>query len=158
MFDILVYLYETYHRPDVLPEPDKLAESLSEIGFRESEIKDALIWLTDLVDTTEDFAESHPEQNALSLSQRIYVDQEQSALGSGGIGFIQSLVSAKVLDPIQREIVIERAIAANEFPMTLDKLRLIVLVILWGQGQDPDESMLDMLFPHSEDQAQPLLH
>ena len=158
MFDILVYLYETYYRPDVLPEPVTLAKSLSDIGFRETEITDALAWLTDLAETTEEFTERYPQQAEFSFGMRVYAKQEQSALGSDAIGFIQSLDLAKVLDPVQREIVIERSLASNESPMPLDKLRLIVLVVLWSQGEDPDELMLDALFPDDNYQPQRLLH
>jgi len=38
MFDILVYLYETYYRPDACPEPVALAKKLSAIGFDDVEI------------------------------------------------------------------------------------------------------------------------
>ncbi len=158
MFDILVYIYETYYRPDVLPEPAVLAKSLSEIGFRESEIADALDWLNDLVETTEDLAAHHKGQKAFTHSHRIYAEQEHSALGSDAIGFIQSLEFARVLDPVQREIVIERALAFKESPMPLDKLRLIVLVILWSQGEDPGGLMLDMLFPDTDAPEPALLH
>ena len=158
MFDVLVYLYETYYRPDAFPEPDILAKSLSEIGFRESEITDALVWLTDLAETTEDFTDRHPQQDAFSFGMRIYADQEHSALGSAAIGFIQSLEFAKILDPVQREIVIERSLASKESPISLEKLRLIVLVILWSQGEEPDELMLDALFPDSGSPGQRLLH
>jgi len=158
MFDILAYLYETYYRPDVLPEPAILAKSLSDIGFRESEIKDALIWLTDLVETTEEMADQPPQQAAFLFSQRIFAEQEQSALGSEAIGFIRSLEFAQILDPILREIVIERSLAAKESPLSLETLRLIVLVVLWSQGEDPDEFLLDTLFPNTDNQEPRLLH
>jgi uncharacterized protein Smg (DUF494 family) len=48
MFDVLVYLYETYYRPDACPEPEALVKKLSAIGFEEDEISQALGWLTDL--------------------------------------------------------------------------------------------------------------
>ena len=48
MFDILVYLYETYYRPDACPEPAVLARKLSAVGFDDVEISEALVWLTDL--------------------------------------------------------------------------------------------------------------
>ena len=45
MFDILVYLYETYYRPDACPEPAALAKKLSAVGFDDVEISEALVWL-----------------------------------------------------------------------------------------------------------------
>ena len=158
MFDILVYLYETYYRPDVCPEPAVLAKSLSEVGFKESEIRDALTWLKELAATTHDYTVSHPLLGVFSAGQhRVYADQEYLALGSEAIGFIQSLETIGMLDPTQREIVIERALAVNESPLPLEKMRVIVLMILWSQGDEPDALILDALFPEDNDEA-PLLH
>ena len=82
-----------------------------------------------------------------------------SMLGSGAIGFIQFLESAKVLSPLQREIVIERALALDESPVTLGKLKIIVLMLLWSQGKEPDALMFDDLFGSDDEDAEPrLLH
>jgi Smg protein len=48
MFDVLVYLYETYYRPDACPDADALIKKLSAVGFEQDEISKALGWLTDL--------------------------------------------------------------------------------------------------------------
>jgi len=74
------------------------------------------------------------------------------------IGFIQFLESAKVLSPTQREIVIERALACDESPVALGKLKIIVLMVLWSQGKEPDALMFDDLFGDDDDQEPRLLH
>jgi uncharacterized protein Smg (DUF494 family) len=33
MFDVLVYLYETYYRPDACPDSEALVKKLSAVGF-----------------------------------------------------------------------------------------------------------------------------
>ena len=48
MFDVLVYLYENYWRPDACPEHDQLARKLSAVGFESDEIEEALTWLDGL--------------------------------------------------------------------------------------------------------------
>ena len=48
MFDVLVYLYENYWRPDACPEHDQLTRKLSSVGFESEEIEDALTWLDGL--------------------------------------------------------------------------------------------------------------
>jgi Smg protein len=154
MFDILVYLYETYYRPEACPEPAALAKKLSAVGFDDVEISEALVWLNDLT------ALAGVEQTltASSTGTRFYVDEEKDVLGSQAIGFIQFLESAKVLSPLQREIVIERALALEEAPVNLGKLKIIVLMLLWSQGMEPDALMFDDLFASDEDQAPRLLH
>ena len=154
MFDILVYLYETYYRPDACPEPAALARKLSAVGFDDVEISEALSWLTDL---TEMAGAEHSAVTA-STGTRFYVEQEFDALGSAAVGFIQFLESAKVLSPVQREIVIERALALEESPVGLGKLKIIVLMLLWSQGKEPDALMFDDLFGSDDEQTPRLLH
>ena len=154
MFDILVYLYETYYRPDACPEPEALAKKLSAVGFDDVEISEALVWLNDLTA----MAGVEHALTAESTGIRIYVDEERDVLGTDAIGFIQFLESAKVLTPLQREIVIERALSLEEAPVSLGQLKVIVLMLLWSQGKEPDALMFDDLFGSDEDQPPRLLH
>ncbi|PUA18156.1 DUF494 family protein [Glaciimonas sp. PCH181] len=159
MFEVLVYLYETYYRPDACPEPEALVKKLSAIGFEEDEISKALGWLTDLAETNHAYADRYPQQTAFSFGMRIYAPQEMDALGTAAIGFVQFLESAKMLNPVQREIVIERALAVSESPVSLDKLKVIVLMVLWSQGKEPDGLMFDELFLDDDEDPEPrLLH
>lgn len=159
MFDVLVYLYETYYRPDACPDAAALTRKLSAVGFEEEEITRALGWLTDLAQTTLGFAD-RPSPTAASLpATRIYVAQETDVLGTAAVGFVQFLESAAMLNPVQREIVIERALAIGESPVQLDKLKIIVLMVLWSEGKEPDGLMFDELFLDDDDEAAPrLLH
>ena len=159
MFDVLVYLYETYYRPDACPEPEALVKKLAAVGFEDEEITRALGWLTDLAETTNEFSDRYPQQASFSFGTRIYVERELSQLGTESVGFIQFLESAQVINAIQREIVIERALAAGESPMALDTLKVIALIVLWSQGKEPDSLMFDELFVDEDEDAEPrLLH
>lgn len=159
MFDVLVYLYETYYRPDACPDSEALVKKLSAVGFEEEEISRALGWLTDLAETTNEFSDRYPQQTSFSFGMRIYAPQEFDALGTEAVGFIQFLESAKVINPIQREIVIERALAVNDVhELSLDKLKVIVLMVLWSQGKEPDGLIFDELFSDDDDAEPRLLH
>ena len=82
MFDVLVYLYENYWRPDACPDHVQLSKKLSAVGFENDEIQDALSWLDGLADV----AESHVlAQGAASM--RVYSAVEQEHLGMGSIAF-----------------------------------------------------------------------
>ena len=59
---------------------------------------------------------------------------------------------------MQREIIIERALAVDESPVTLSKLKIIVLMLMWSQGKEPDALMFDDLFGADDEQAPRLLH
>ncbi|RJG04789.1 DUF494 domain-containing protein [Noviherbaspirillum cavernae] len=158
MFDVLVYLYETYYRPDACPDSEALVKKLSAIGFEEDEISKALGWLTDLAEATNELSDNYPQQTAFSFGFRIYAQQEMDVLGTEAVGFIQFLESAKVINPVQREIIIERALAVSEPQISLDKLKVIVLMVLWSQGKEPDGLIFDELFSDDEDAEPRLLH
>ena len=99
MFDILVYLYETYYRPEACPDAAALARKLSAVGFEEEEISEALDWLNVLAGTTNDMAttpESNGHKSITSSGFRVYAQQEMAILGTPAMGFIQFLESAKL--------------------------------------------------------------
>jgi Smg protein len=158
MFEVLVYLYETYYRPDACPDSEVLAKKLSAVGFEEDEISQALDWLTDLAQTTNALSTVTVHQTAFSFGTRIYAPQEFDVLGTPAIGFIQFLESAKLINPVQREIIIERALACGEQPVTVDKLKVIILIVLWSQGSEPDSLLMDELFVDEDEDTPRLLH
>lgn len=153
MFEILVYLYENYFRPNVRSNPGALKRKLSAVGFDEHEISDTINWL-DVLSKTSHIDPQQEESNGF----RIYAIQEMTMLGKTAIGFIYFLESAKLINSLQREIIIERALAINDFPISLDKLKIIVLMTLWGQGKDPNVLLLDELLLSDEMTSPHLLH
>jgi Smg protein len=151
MFDVLVYLYENYWRPDACPEPKQLSRKLSAVGFEAEEINDALKWLDGLAHTaeggTEDLARLQPQPGSL----RIYTAHEREVLGDDSIGFIAFLESAGVMAPAMREMVIDRALAVGNGRIELDDLKIIVLMVFWSLGEEPDALVLDELFVDPDD-------
>ena len=146
MFDVLVYLYENYWRPDACPDPQQLQRKLSAVGFESDEIQEALRWLDGLATS----AESCPGGAGVG-SIRVYSDSERELLGDDSIGFICFLESAGVLPPPMRETVIDRASAVGSGPIELDDLKIIVLMVFWSLGEEPDALILDELFVAPED-------
>jgi Smg protein len=145
MFDVLVYLYENYWRPDACPDHQQLSRKLSAVGFESDEIQEALRWLDGLATSAESVAE------ARSNSMRVYTDAELDILGEDSIGFIAFLESAGVLPPTMREMVIDRATAVGNGPLGLEDLKVIVLMVFWSLGEEPDALILDELFVDPED-------
>lgn len=160
MFDILVYLYETYYHPETCPDSLVLAKKLSAVGFDDEEIIVALDWLRGLADTTNRLAVLNLDESlnseACSLSKgfRIYTEEESSLLGTEVIGYLYYLQNAKMLDALQREILIERAIAVEDAPLSLAKFKVIVLMVLWSQGRESEMMLFDELLL-ADDKANP---
>ena len=149
MFEVLVFVYENYWRGDACPELDQLGRKLSAQGFEPEEIQQALAWLDGLnvaAQGTELEAEAAPAMPLQSAdSMRVYSVAEQDHLGSQCLGFISFLESAGVLPPSLREIVVDRAMAAPGDPVSLDDLKIIVLMVYWSMGREPDALVLDEL-------------
>ena len=146
MFDVLVYLYENYWRPDACPDHAQLTRKLSAVGFESDEIQEALTWLDGLATTAESYS---GQQSAGSL--RVYSIAEQELLGEESIGFISFLESAGVLPPPMREMVIDRGMAIGIGRLDLEDLKIIVLMVFWSLGEEPDALILDELFVDPED-------
>ena len=146
MFDVLVYLYETYWRPDACPDHAQLTRKLSAVGFESDEIQEALHWLDGLATAAESYVGTQSETGL-----RVYSPLEQEHLGEASIGFLSFLESAGVLPPPMREFVIDRAMAVNERPLDLEDLKVIVLMVFWSLGEEPDALILDELLVDEED-------
>ena len=159
MFEVLVYVYENYWQGDACPELDRLGRKLTAVGFDSDEIFEALQWLDGLnvaaqcthVHTPANAqvtqtSSTHPQavvQSAQSL--RVYSCAEQTHLGAESLGFVSFLESAGVLPPHMREIVMDRAMAAPGDPVALGDLKIIVLMVYWSFGEEPDALVLEEL-------------
>ena len=141
MFDVLVYLYENYWRPDACPDHDQLSRKLSAVGFDTEEIQEALSWLDGLTTTAQGYVGEQGE-----LSTRLYTASEREMLGNDSLAFISFLESAGVLPAAMREMVVDRATAVGVGPMDLEEVKIIVLMVFWSLGEEPDALILDELF------------
>ncbi len=155
MFEVLVFVYEHYWRGDACPELQQLGRRLSAHGFEADEIQEALVWLDGLNLAAQSVAAPElpsPESTLATpagpqsaSSMRVYSVAEQDHLGAQCLGFVSFLESSGVLPAAMREIVIERAMAAPGDPVSLDDLKIIVLMVYWSFGQEPDALILDEL-------------
>ena len=161
MFEVLVFVYENYWRGDACPEPEQLGRKLSAQGFDAEEIRDALQWLDGLSLATQGVQlRRHADDVSATVnlrsadiaviaqspgSMRVYSNSEQEHIGAECLGFISFLESASVLPAGMREIVIDRAMATPGDPLALDELKIIVLMVHWSTGVEPDALVLDEL-------------
>ncbi|MDT7837432.1 DUF494 family protein [Aquabacterium sp. OR-4] len=146
MFEVLVYLYENYWRPDACPDHAQLTRKLSAVGFESDEIQEALVWLDGLAEVAQTYTGEQSE-----ASMRVYSPAEVDRLGPDSVAFVSFLESAGVLPPSMREMVIDRATAVGESPLALEDLKVIVLMVFWSLGEEPDALILDELFVAPEE-------
>jgi len=161
MFDVLVFVYENYWRGDACPEPQQLGRKLSAVGFDADEIQEALAWLDGLqlaaqgigLEPSEQTGTIGPSPYPPSDSLRVYSIAEQEHLGAECLGFVHFLEAAGVLPAHMREIVLDRAMAAQGQPVSLSDLKIIVLMVYWSFGAEPDALVLDELCDDSRDRV-----
>lgn len=157
MFEVLVFVYENYWRGDAIPERPQLERKLTAVGFESDEIREALRWLDGLSFATRstrvDEACEQVIHASSAFSMRVYASAEQDHLGADGISFISFLDSAGVLPPEMREVVIDRAMAAPGDPIALDELKIIVMMVYWSFGEEPDALVLDELCDDTRDRV-----
>ncbi|MBK5206592.1 MAG: DUF494 domain-containing protein [Polaromonas sp.] len=167
MFEVLVYVYENYWQGDACPELAQLGRKLTAAGFDAEEIQEALLWLDGLNIAAQGTQINLPAKAPFGIagetatappgiqpqsanSLRVYSVAEQVHLGAQSLGFVSFLESSGVLPPHMREIVIDRAMAAPGDPVTLDDLKIIVLMVYWSFGEEPDALILDELCDDAE--------
>ena len=146
MFDVLMYLFETYihSEAEMRVDQDKLTRDLTDAGFEREDIYNALMWLEKLADYQEGLVE--PMQLASDpLSLRVYTEEECQRLDASCRGFLLFLEQIQVLNLETREMVIERVLA-------LEDLKWVILMVLFNIPgcENAYQQMEELLFEVNE--------
>jgi len=153
MFEVLAFLYENYWRGDACPELPALQRTLNAVGFDDDEIMQALVWLEELKTATQGLslplsigtATQGDTHTTAPPSIRVFTADEQARLGCAGWGFVTFLVSAGALSRDRLELVMERITATTGDELSVDDIKLIVLMVFWSLGEEPEALILDEL-------------
>lgn len=147
MYEVLVYLFETYYQAENYPDQDTLTRKLHAAGFENDDISEALDWLSTL--SRHEPNEPPPALDA-SDSFRCYTHAEISRITPDARGFLAFLESARVLSPGLRELILERAMALEDERVGVEKLKVVILMVLWTRRGSLDALILDELLPDGE--------
>ncbi len=145
MYDVLVYLFENCQRNELSHDNGRVAKKLSAAGFEESDISEALTWLAGVVRSQHRSLAPLPGSGAAC---RAYAPKELAKLDTECRGLLIHFEQSGMLTPQMREHVIERALAATRDTLSIEQLKLIVLMVLWNQ-QAPSSRLIaeDLLSP-----------
>lgn len=136
ILDVLMYLFENYmdRDPEIIPDQESLKVELMHAGFTNTEVEKAFAWLDGLAALKEQTLEAGvPATHSL----RMYTDAEMKKLNVECRGFLLFLEQIGVLDPSNRELVIDRVMALDGDEMDIHQLKLIILMALFNQpGQE----------------------
>lgn len=74
MFDVLMYLFETYihNEAELRVDQDRLERDLTDAGFDREDIYNALLWLEKLADYQDGLAETHATCFRPSFNAHLY--------------------------------------------------------------------------------------
>ena len=142
MFEVLMYLFENYMDGSVSlnADQDTVVSELEQAGFLRSEIGRALDWL-DGLNRVQETVQAGPQFTLHAI--RHYAPEESERLGMDGMGFLLYLEQLSILDPMTREVVIDRIMALDHREVDLGGIKWVVLIALFNQ---PDKkSALSLL-------------
>jgi Smg protein len=147
MYDILAYLFENCQQAEVTYDRERVAKKLSAAGFEDTDISEALHWLAGVMRAPQEGREPLPD---LRRSFRAYAPRELAKLDAECRGFLITLEHSGILSPQMRELVIERSLAAGGDSLTLEQLKLVVLMVLWNHQTPTSQLVAGDLFsaPH----------
>jgi Smg protein len=138
MYDILVYVFENCQQAELAYDRERVAKKLSAAGFEDSDISEALHWLAGVTRAPQGGLQRQP---ASRHAFRAFAPRETAKLDAQCRGFLLTLEQSGILDLQTRELVIERALAATGDSLSLEQLKLVVLMVLWNQ-QTPSSRLL----------------
>lgn len=136
ILDVLMYLFENYmdRDPEIIPDQESLKSELMHAGFSNNEVEKAFVWLDGLAALKEQTLE---QGSRTAYSLRLYTENELKKLSVDCRGFLLYLEQIGVLDPTNRELVIDRVMALDGDDIDLQQLKLIILMALFNQpGQE----------------------
>ena len=147
VIDVLIYIYENYMDAEESVPTDQimLEEELVQAGFPQGEIKKAFNWLDELAwrQGSLTYADAQPNR-----SIRVYSEREQQRIDLEIQGMLLYLEQTGILDPMSRELVIERAMAIETEELSADDVKWIVLLVLMNRPgrEDAFTQMEDMVY------------
>ena len=138
MLDVLMYLFENYMQTDcgVSRDHDELIDELEGAGFSPVEIDKAFVWLEELSEIQDASAIVTTDP---APATRVYMDYEYDMIGSKGIGLISFLNQIGVLNTMNREIVIDRAMAFDGDDLGAHRLKWVILMVLFNNPETDAE-------------------
>lgn len=153
MFDVLMYLFETYihNEVEMRVDQDKLTDDLTRAGFHQDDIYNALNWLEKLADLQDGQSKAFT-MGADPLALRIYTNEECQFLDTECRGFLLFLEQIQVLNFETREMVIDRVMALDAAEFDLEDLKWVILMVLFNIPgyENAYQQMEDLVFEEDE--------
>ena len=135
MFEVLVFMFENYIAHHTLPDNEIMTQELSAAGFEQPDIVGAVDWFremkTMLIEPTAEYAHQH-------TSMRLLADCELKKISLESLSFVLFLQQASVINDVERDLILDRAMALKQEHINIEEMRWITMIALWNVGREKD--------------------
>jgi len=144
MFEVLVFMFENYFAEQAMPDDATLEQELSEAGFKQHDILGAFDWFKSMKSVLNAPELDYSHQ---ATATRMFTKNELKKIDNESLGFLIFLQQANVISDMERDLILDRAMALKQAKITIEETRWITMIALWNQGRDKDYSFVeDALF------------
>ena len=135
MFEVLVFMFENYIAHHALPDDDIMTQELSAAGFEQSDIVGAVDWFHEMKNMVIEPPRVYEHQHT---SMRIFSEIEQKKISLESISFVIFLQQANVINDVERDLILDRAMALKQEQIKIEEMRWITMIALWNAGREKD--------------------
>ena len=143
MFEVLVFMFENYFAHHAMPDADVMGQELSAAGFEQTYIDGAFDWYYEMKYrlTQPDIKYSHQYSG-----MRVFSETELKKINTESIGFVMFLQQANVINDMERDLIVDRAMALKQQEITVEEMRWITMIALWNEGREKDYLFVEDAF------------
>ena len=143
MFEVLVFMFENYFAHHAMPDADVMGQELSAAGFEQTDIDGAFDWYDEMKHrlTQPDIKYSHQYSG-----MRVFSETELKKINTESIGFVLFLQQANVINDMERDLIVDRAMALKQQEITVEEMRWITMIALWNEGREKDYLFVEDAF------------
>ena len=135
MFEVLVFMFENYFAHHAMPDSEVLTQELSAAGFAQSDISGAVCWFDEMKTMLNQPPAIYNHQHSAT---RIFATLELKKINIESISFILFLQQADVINDVERDLIIDRAMALKQQHIHIEEMRWITMIALWNAGREKD--------------------
>ena len=135
MFEVLVFIFENYIAHHALPDDDVMAQELCAAGFNQKDIQGAVGWFQEMKSMLTQPPAIYSHQHSAT---RILTESELKKINIESISFVLFLQQANVINDVERDLIIDRAMALKQEQVNIEEMRWITMIALWNEGREKD--------------------
>lgn len=135
MFEVLVFMFENYFANHTWLDNKLMAEELSAAGFEQTDIEGAFDWYQEMKSRLDTPQSTYAQTDD---SMRIFTQNELGKISTESLSFILFLRQAGVINHLERDLIIDRAMALKQEHISIEETRWITMIALWNIGREKD--------------------